>query len=159
MRQKAKAVQEVKTPQVQKLIDEMLATMKDINGVGVAAPQVYQSLRIYTVASSSNPRYPNAPKMRPLPMIIPLITFYSKATVKDWEGCLSIPGIRSVSGSQIKTYQSQFYHQRRENWSHAVIKILWRGLFSTKMTILTANYSWTDLTTTKTSFPKKNTSD
>lgn len=104
LRQKAKSVTDVKSGTVQKLIDDLLATLKEANGVGIATPQVYVSQRIFIVASYPNPRYPNAPKMRPLPVINPKIIYKSKDTAKDWEGCLSIPGIRaSVSRSkQIK---------------------------------------------------------
>ncbi|MBI3342533.1 peptide deformylase [Candidatus Gottesmanbacteria bacterium] len=96
LRQKAKEVQNARDPRVQSLIDDLLETVMDVNGVGMAAPQMYESLRLIIVASHPNPRYPNAPEMEPTPMINPTILSHSKEKKKDWEGCLSIPGIRGL---------------------------------------------------------------
>lgn len=96
LREKAKPVTNVKDKKIQQLIDDLLVTVMDVNGVGISAPQVYRSLRIFIVASYPNPRYPNAPQMKPTPMINPRLISHSKKTKKDWEGCLSIPGIRGL---------------------------------------------------------------
>lgn len=77
-----------------RLIDRMLVTMRKAKGVGIAAPQVGARLRIFIVAPSPSARYPHAPKRPPVVMINPKILRHSKATATDWEGCLSIPGIR-----------------------------------------------------------------
>ena len=79
---------------IRSLVADMLATLRDANGVGIAAPQVYESKAIFIVASRPNPRYPNAPLMDPEVIINPEILERSTTIVKDWEGCLSIPGIR-----------------------------------------------------------------
>ncbi len=71
-----------------------MATMLDADGVGIAAPQVYESLQLFIVASRPNPRYPDAPTMEPEVVINPEIVWRSDEIVKGWEGCLSIPGIR-----------------------------------------------------------------
>jgi peptide deformylase len=76
------------------LVADMLATLRDANGVGIAAPQVFESLALFIVASRPNPRYPDAPRMEPEIVINPEIIERSAEIVKDWEGCLSIPGIR-----------------------------------------------------------------
>jgi peptide deformylase len=94
LRQKAMMVENVKSAKFQKLIDDLIVTLMDINGVGIAAPQVYESVQLFIVASHPNPRYPNAPQMVPTPIINPRIISRSKQTAKDWEGCLSVPGIR-----------------------------------------------------------------
>lgn len=73
-----------------------MATLTDVNGVGIAAPQVYESVRLFIIASHPNPRYPNAPMMKPTAIINPKIISSSKETAKDWEGCLSVPGIRAL---------------------------------------------------------------
>ena len=83
-------------PAVQALIDDMLVTVADANGVGIAAPQVFESLSLFIVASSPNPRYPNAPQMEPTAMINPEILWRSEDKEKGWEGCLSIPGLRGL---------------------------------------------------------------
>jgi peptide deformylase len=79
---------------IRSLVADMLLTVRDANGMGLAAPQVYESTAIFIVASRPNPRYPTAPLMDPEVVINPEILERSTATAKDWEGCLSIPGIR-----------------------------------------------------------------
>jgi peptide deformylase len=83
-------------PAIQALIDDMLATVADANGVGIAAPQVYQSLALFIVASRPNPRYPDAPEMKPTAMLNPEILWASNDLETGWEGCLSVPGIRGL---------------------------------------------------------------
>jgi peptide deformylase len=78
------------------LIAAMLATLQDANGVGIAAPQVYRPEALFIVASRPNPRYLDAPLMSPEIVINPEILERSDETVKDWEGCLSIPGLRGL---------------------------------------------------------------
>lgn len=75
-------------------VEDLMATMLDSDGVGIAAPQVYESLQIFIVASRPNPRYPDAPTMEPEIVVNPEIVWLSDEVVKGWEGCLSIPGIR-----------------------------------------------------------------
>jgi peptide deformylase len=94
LRQAAQHIAEPGDPAVQALIDDMLATVVEVNGVGIAAPQVYEPLRIFIVASHPNPRYPHAPEMEPTAIINPEIIWSSDEIEKGWEGCLSIPGIR-----------------------------------------------------------------
>ncbi len=76
------------------LVDDMLATLREANGVGIAAPQVFESVAIFIVASRPNSRYPDAPLMEPEVVLNPEIIERSDEIIKDWEGCLSIPGIR-----------------------------------------------------------------
>ena len=78
----------------QTLIDDMLSVLKKSKGVGLAAPQVSESVRLFIVASAPNARYPNAPMMEPTAMINPKILAFSGQMISDWEGCLSVPGIR-----------------------------------------------------------------
>jgi peptide deformylase len=81
---------------MQTLIDNLMATLVQSNGVGIAAPQVAAAYRIMIVASRPNPRYPNAPEMEPTVMINPRLVRISEEIGKDWEGCLSVPGIRGL---------------------------------------------------------------
>jgi len=76
------------------LADDMIETMRDAGGVGLAAPQVSEPSRLFIVASRPNARYPDAPLMEPVVVINPEILERSDDLVKGWEGCLSIPGIR-----------------------------------------------------------------
>ena len=82
---------------VQALIDDMLVTVAEANGVGIAAPQVFEPLSLFIVASRPNPRYPHAPEMEPTAMINPEILWVSDEKEKGWEGCLSIPGLRGLT--------------------------------------------------------------
>lgn len=81
---------------IAKLIDSLIATAAAAQGVGIAAPQVSQSYRLFIVASHPNRRYPNAPTMSPTPMINPQIISHGEEIVKDWEGCLSVPNLRGL---------------------------------------------------------------
>ena len=87
-------VQNISDPAIQKLIDNLIKTITKANGVGIAAPQVSESLRLFIVASRPNLRYLHAPVMEPTPMINPQIVAYSDEQVEGWEGCLSVPGLR-----------------------------------------------------------------
>ena len=94
LRQKALAVSDSAHPLIQSLIDDMLATVAESNGVGLAAPQVYEPLRLFIIASRPNSRYPDAPAMEPTALLNPELIWASDEKEKGWEGCLSIPGIR-----------------------------------------------------------------
>ena len=94
--QVAEPVTEFKTPALQDLIEGMLATLKEAQGVGLAAPQVGSLLQVLIVASRPNPRYPNAPQMQPLVMVNPRLLACSSDQVLGWEGCLSVPNCRGL---------------------------------------------------------------
>jgi len=94
--QVAEPVTEFKTPALQDLIEGMLATLKEAQGVGLAAPQVGSLLQVLIVASRPNPRYPEAPQMQPLVMVNPRLLACSSEQVLGWEGCLSVPNCRGL---------------------------------------------------------------
>lgn len=96
LRRHAQPVAEPVSAETRAVIAAMKATLAGTQGVGLAAPQIGESLRIVIVASRPTPRYPNAPAMEPTVMINPSFTPLSETLEKDWEGCLSIPGIRAL---------------------------------------------------------------
>ncbi|PPS42333.1 peptide deformylase [Chroococcidiopsis sp. TS-821] len=96
LRTQAQYVENIQEQHIQNLVDDLIATVGQANGVGIAAPQVAEACRLFIVASRPNPRYPHAPTMEPTAMINPKILAHSTEVVKDWEGCLSIPGIRGL---------------------------------------------------------------
>ena len=96
LRTQAQYVENIQDQHIQNLVDDLMATVGQANGVGIAAPQVAESYRLFIVASRPNPRYPHAPTMEPTAMINPKILAHSTETAKGWEGCLSIPGIRGL---------------------------------------------------------------
>jgi peptide deformylase len=81
----------VKSPEIQKLIDDMMETMAEYHGVGLAAPQVHEDVRLF-VASLDMERGDDPTD--PIAIINPEITPVGADIVDDWEGCLSIPDIR-----------------------------------------------------------------
>ena len=94
LRKVAGKIDDPADPVVQSLIDDMLVTVTEVEGVGIAAPQVFEPLSLFIVASRPNLRYPHAPEMEPTAMINPEILWMSDEKEKGWEGCLSIPGLR-----------------------------------------------------------------
>ncbi|MBU0656711.1 MAG: peptide deformylase [Gammaproteobacteria bacterium] len=95
LQQRAQEVTDIHDPTIQALIDDMLTTMLEAGGIGIAAPQVFISQRIIIVASRPNPRYPDAPLMEPVAMLNPEILWLSADTCTGWEGCLSVPDARA----------------------------------------------------------------
>jgi peptide deformylase len=93
LRQKARVVERL-DDRVQHLIDDLFATSEAANGAGIAAPQIFESLRVFILTIKPTPRYPNAPFLPPTAVINPEILWQSEDMEKDWEGCLSIPGLR-----------------------------------------------------------------
>ena len=96
LRLNAQPVLDVTDPKLQNLINNLIITASDAKGVGIAAPQVAQSLRLFIVASRPSDRYPQAPTMEPTAMINARLIDHSTETQKDWEGCLSVPGWRGL---------------------------------------------------------------
>lgn len=100
LRAKARALSpsEIRSPEVQRLIDDMFDTMHEYQGVGLAAPQVHESIRLF-VAGFAPGRHDEDDdegqgSVPELALINPEITVVGEATAEDWEGCLSIPDIR-----------------------------------------------------------------
>lgn len=82
--------------EVQRLIDDMIETMRDVGGAGIAAPQVYESLRICVVEVKNNPRYPYKPEIPLTVLVNPEILPTSEDLFDQYEGCLSVPELRGL---------------------------------------------------------------
>ena len=85
---------QILTPAIQQFIDDMIATMYEYDGAGLAAPQVHVSKQIVIMEVGPNPRRPNAPSIPLTVYINPEITPLTEEMEEDWEGCLSVPGLR-----------------------------------------------------------------
>jgi peptide deformylase len=89
---------EIRSPKVQQLIDDMFETMREYQGIGLAAPQVHEGLRLFVAGVAGEPDEDDEGRDEedvPLMALInPEITPIGKEVVEDWEGCLSIPDIR-----------------------------------------------------------------
>ncbi len=96
LRETAVEVKSILSTECQQLINNMMLAVAEAGGVGIAAPQIYHSVRIFIMCSKPNKRYPNAPAMAPTAIINPEILQYSSDTAKDWEGCLSVPSLRGL---------------------------------------------------------------
>ena len=97
------SVEELKSPAIQTLIDDMIDTMHDADGVGLAAPQVYESIQVCVIEISKNPRYPDALDIPLTVLVNPVITPQVESPVDAlaeadsiamFEGCLSVTGLR-----------------------------------------------------------------
>ena len=80
---------EIRTTRIQQLIDDMFETMHDSQGIGLAGPQVHESIRLFVAGVDDEER-----TMPPVVIINPEITPIGSDVEEDWEGCLSIPDIR-----------------------------------------------------------------
>jgi peptide deformylase len=83
-------------PAFQQFIDDMIETMREYDGVGLAAPQVHVSQQVAVLEVGKHPRYPDAPSVPLTVLINPRLTVLSEETLDGWEGCLSIPDLRGV---------------------------------------------------------------
>jgi peptide deformylase len=93
----AEPVQAFGTPVLKALITDMRETMAAVNGAGLAAPQIGVNLQLVIFGSTAvNPRYPDRPLVPPTVLINPVITPLGADEEEDWEGCLSVPGLRGV---------------------------------------------------------------
>jgi peptide deformylase len=101
LRARAKPLEpaEIKSPRVQQLIDDMFETMREYQGVGLAAPQVHESVRLFVAGfapelDEADEEEEEEERIPLMALINPEIAIVGDATAEDWEGCLSIPDIR-----------------------------------------------------------------
>jgi peptide deformylase len=94
LRERAKALDKaaLRQPLVQKLIDDMIDTMHEYHGVGLAAPQIHEGVRLFVGLLDDEP----GPDSEAIALINPEIVPQSEAKQDGWEGCLSIPDIRGM---------------------------------------------------------------
>jgi peptide deformylase len=85
------------TPELHTLVADMRDTMAAVNGAGLAAPQIAVNLQVVIFGSTRvNPRYPDRPLVPQTVLINPVITPIGADEEQDWEGCLSVPGLRGM---------------------------------------------------------------
>lgn len=85
---------EIQSAELQTLIDDLVETMRDANGAGLAAPQIYQSLQLCALEVSDNPRYPYKPNIPLTILVNPRLRAVGPETFDNYEGCLSVPNLR-----------------------------------------------------------------
>jgi peptide deformylase len=92
----AKPIHDVHAAEIKQLIVDLKATVAQANGVGIAAPQVGKSLRLFIMCSAPSERYPEAPLLAPAVIINPELIHTSTLQELGWEGCLSVKGKRAL---------------------------------------------------------------
>lgn len=90
------SAEDINTLRIQSLIDDMILTMREYDGVGLAAPQVHESLQIAVMEIDHNPRYPGPDTVPTTVFINPVITVIGEENMEVWEGCLSVTGLRGA---------------------------------------------------------------
>lgn len=94
--QRAVEVKRFGTPELQELLADMFDTMHAAGGVGLAAPQIGESLRVVVFGFEQNERYPEAPAVPRTILLNPVLTPLGNDEEEGWEGCLSVPGLRGL---------------------------------------------------------------
>lgn len=98
LRQKARTLTcgELATPEMQRFIDDLIETMRDANGAGLAANQIYEPVAICAIEVKDNPRYPYKPNIPLTILVNPEIEALTEERFSNYEGCLSVPNLRGV---------------------------------------------------------------
>ena len=94
LKQVASPVQRTGESELLELVQDLEDTMRALNGAGLAAPQIGVSLRVVVFEVNANPRYPD---VEPIPfsvLVNPELEPIGDSMAEDWEGCLSVPGLR-----------------------------------------------------------------
>ena len=90
------SVDEIRSADTQRLIDDMIETMREYDGAGLAANQVHTPLQIAVIEVQTNPRYPEAPEIPLTVLVNPVVTALTDEMEDGWEGCLSVPDMRGM---------------------------------------------------------------
>lgn len=98
LRQRARPVppEEIASPEFQRLVDDMVETMREYDGAGLAATQVHVLKQVAVIEVQANPRDPDAPAIPLTVLVNPVVTPLTEETEEGWEGCLSVPDLRGV---------------------------------------------------------------
>ena len=92
----AKPVEKFNTPELDSIIEDMIDTMKENDGAGLAAPQIGLGMQLVIFGFDSNERYPEADQVPFTVLVNPVITPIGNEEEDGWEGCLSVPGLMGV---------------------------------------------------------------
>jgi len=93
---KAQPVTAFDTPELHALLADMRDTMAHLDGAGLAAPQIGVGLQVVIFGVHRNPRYPDAEEVPDTVLVNPVLEPIGDEEVEDWEGCLSVPGLRGI---------------------------------------------------------------
>lgn len=98
LRQPAREIsrEELSSAEIQTFIDDLIETMRDANGAGLAANQVYRPIQICAIEVRDNPRYPYKPNVPLTVLVNPRVEPMTDEVFENYEGCLSVPNLRGV---------------------------------------------------------------
>src|SRR6266545_2556549 len=88
--------EELGSRSIQTFIDDLIETMRDASGAGLAANQIHEPLRICAIEVADNPRYPYKPNVPLTILVNPVIEIEGDETFENYEGCLSVPNLRGL---------------------------------------------------------------
>lgn len=86
--------EELRSADVQRFLDDLVETMRDAAGAGLAANQIYEPIRVTAIEINKNPRYPYKPNYPLTILVNPVVTPTTDETFLNYEGCLSVPNLR-----------------------------------------------------------------
>ncbi len=117
LRQRARQIsrEELASEEVQRFIDDLIETMHDANGAGLAAIQVYEPIAICAMEVKNNPRYPYKPNIPLTVLVNPVIEILGDECFDNYEGCLSVPNLRGMVSRAI--------HIRVRAWDRQGVEI------------------------------------
>jgi peptide deformylase len=90
------SVAQLATPEIQSFIDDLIETMHDASGAGLAANQIYEPIQICAIEVKDNPRYPYKPNIPLAILVNPTLTPLDDEMFDNYEGCLSVPNLRGL---------------------------------------------------------------
>jgi peptide deformylase len=90
------SLDELRSEHTQRLIDDMVETMREYDGAGLAANQVHTLTQVAVIEVQANPRYPDAPQIPLMVVVNPVVTPLTDEMEDGWEGCLSVPDMRGM---------------------------------------------------------------
>ena len=96
LRERAKPVEQFATPELRALLQDMQDTMAAKSGAGLAAPQIGVGQRVVIFGVEKNARYPDAEPVPFTVLVNPKIVILTREVEEEWEGCLSVPGMRGI---------------------------------------------------------------
>jgi peptide deformylase len=124
LRQRARLItrEELATERCQGLIDDLVETMREVHGAGLAAPQIHEPVHVCAIEVSANPRYPYMPAIPLTILVNARVTPLGPDTFENYEGCLSVPDLRG----RVR----RFAHVRIDAWDRhgASLEIVARGI-------------------------------
>lgn len=94
LRQKTKPVHDIHSAPIRELINDLISSLLYDGGLGIAGPQVFESMRLFVMQTCPVPAFPDTPETEPFAVINPEILSHSDETISLWESCKSIPGLR-----------------------------------------------------------------